>query len=512
MLVKSHFSFAKREKVGARKCLWFVLALPINTIASNRSEDVKLLLGDGVPAPPQFDCWRLPLFSQFLDAFEGLVHAINNEGQFMAMHLDPLSRGLAALDDWLRDFERRGHSGLAGWLDVFGGLQSCPLVFVAAELSLAMGIWKQGLLTMSTVRRLDPYRVDSSQRVHYTRAVEIANSWRRWFQLSGEQFLQPVGRFAELCRRSSLHWPAVNDLAAIALHGMSCLVPQESGSLRFSDLLGCAPAPDVHTMCAARRAVELDFPLASLQSFWHQVHSALLSSMTLPMPWGFLDGVPHLMVSLLPEVAVPLPVAGEPLFLEFGVFNASSLNFIARSLETLARHHGTSAPIVYGFDSFQGLPTDWRRDFAAGNFHLAGQIPPVASNVRLIPGWFNETIPAFFADVSRKSLSSYARFVHIDCDLYDSTRAVLFAIALLLRPGTVIVFDELVNYPGFEFGELGAFFAFLREYPWNFRVLYAPWHVLSDHRDFIALEASGISDNSLHQVVAIELVSEVGAG
>lgn len=47
--------------------------------------------------------------------------------------------------------------------------------------------------------------------------------------------------------------------------------------------------------------------------------------------------------------------------------------------------------------------------------------------------------------------------MHIDCDLYGSTRTVLAEAAPWLVPGTVIVFDDLLGYPGYEQHELRAF-------------------------------------------------------
>jgi len=56
-------------------------------------------------------------------------------------------------------------------------------------------------------------------------------------------------------------------------------------------------------------------------------------------------------------------------------------------------------------------------------------------------------------------------FVHIDCDLYSSTKHVLNNLINFLDNECIIVFDELVNYPGFdgETGELKAFYEFIIE-------------------------------------------------
>jgi hypothetical protein len=133
------------------------------------------------------------------------------------------------------------------------------------------------------------------------------------------------------------------------------------------------------------------------------------------------------------------------LFCEFGVFAGDSINYIAR--QTHER--------IYGFDSFKGLPEPWGAGFPLGHFAL-GRPPKVRSNVQLITGWFYETLPTFVRE-HRENVS----FLHIDCDLYSSTKAVFAQMGSRILPGTVIVFDEYFNYPGWEQGEFKAFQEFI---------------------------------------------------
>lgn len=51
-------------------------------------------------------------------------------------------------------------------------------------------------------------------------------------------------------------------------------------------------------------------------------------------------------------------------------------------------------------------------------------------------GWFDETLPKFAAEVEGP-----AAFLHVDCDLYSSTRTVFEALGDRVVPGTVIVFQ-----------------------------------------------------------------------
>jgi predicted O-methyltransferase YrrM len=135
------------------------------------------------------------------------------------------------------------------------------------------------------------------------------------------------------------------------------------------------------------------------------------------------------------------PVEGA--VLEFGVEKGLSINCLARA----------TPRTVHGFDSFRGLPQGWAGTKEGGGaFDRRGRLPRVAPNVRLHVGWFNETLPAFLAEER-----GAAALVHIDCDIYESTRVVFALLSPRIVPGTVIVFDEYFNYPGWQQHEFRAF-------------------------------------------------------
>jgi predicted O-methyltransferase YrrM len=120
--------------------------------------------------------------------------------------------------------------------------------------------------------------------------------------------------------------------------------------------------------------------------------------------------------------------------LEFGVYEGRTLSVIAA-----ARHNQQ----VFGFDSFQGLPEDWRSGLPAGTF-ATDHVPDIPG-VELVVGWFADTLPDFLADHPDP-----VSFLHVDADLYSSTVTVLKHVGPRLRPGSVIVFDEYFNYPGWQ--------------------------------------------------------------
>lgn len=182
---------------------------------------------------------------------------------------------------------------------------------------------------------------------------------------------------------------------------------------------------------------------------------------------GALDGPPDIvtLASLLASVeaaeyadrhfrAIPLwreniltralerAAIADGLVLEFGVCSGTTISEIAL---------GHAGP-VHGFDSFIGLPEDWMWHAPAGFFSRQGEIPSgLPANVKLHVGWFQDTLPAFM-----ETHPGPVRFAHIDCDLYSSTMTVLEHIGPRLVTGSVLAFDEYLNYPGWKDSEYKA--------------------------------------------------------
>jgi hypothetical protein len=140
-------------------------------------------------------------------------------------------------------------------------------------------------------------------------------------------------------------------------------------------------------------------------------------------------------------------IPGQGLVCEFGVFEADTTNYIAEQLPNRR---------VFGFDSFEGLPEHWRPSFGPGTFSTGGRLPRVRSNVTLVKGWFEETLATFAAEYSGP-----VALLHIDCDLYSSSKCAFEHLGERLVPGSVIVFDEFFNYPGWEEHEFRAFSEFV---------------------------------------------------
>lgn len=143
------------------------------------------------------------------------------------------------------------------------------------------------------------------------------------------------------------------------------------------------------------------------------------------------------------------------MYLEFGVYTGTTINHIAKLIDDT----------VYGFDSFKGLPENWRSGYGEGTFRIDG-LPEVEKNVKLIPGWFDETLPEFLEDHKEN-----VAFIHVDSDLYSSAKIIFTYLKDRIVSGTIIVFDEYFNYPGWRDGEYKAFKEFINETGKKFRYL-----------------------------------------
>ena len=136
--------------------------------------------------------------------------------------------------------------------------------------------------------------------------------------------------------------------------------------------------------------------------------------------------------------------------LEFGVATGRTLNHFARLLPRQR---------IHGFDSFQGLPEDWTSRMPRG-FFRRDKLPAVAYNCQLWVGWFDKTLPEYMV----KHGDDTIQLLHIDCDLYSSTVTVLETLRKNLAYGTIIIFDEYMNYPGWQQDEFRAWQEFCEKY------------------------------------------------
>jgi len=144
--------------------------------------------------------------------------------------------------------------------------------------------------------------------------------------------------------------------------------------------------------------------------------------------------------------------------LEFGVADGTSALFICNHIGQRELH---------GFDWFRGLPESWYT-WEAGHFDTNGQCRVKHPNLRIFNGLFADTLPSYLAN----SDDSFA-FVHIDCDLYSSTKTIFDLCHERIVTDTILVFDEALWHKDFMEHEGLAFIEFSKTYDKKYEVIGA---------------------------------------
>ncbi len=119
---------------------------------------------------------------------------------------------------------------------------------------------------------------------------------------------------------------------------------------------------------------------------------------------------------------------------------------------------------LYLFDSWTGIPEAWKlsehhiEPIGKWKFPSSVGIRLQQLDNRLIitDGFFKDTIPNVL-------FPEQLGLIHIDCDIYSSTRDVLFGLNKFIDTGTVIIFDELIGYQCYEDHEYKALQEWLEE-------------------------------------------------
>ena len=155
--------------------------------------------------------------------------------------------------------------------------------------------------------------------------------------------------------------------------------------------------------------------------------------------WSYIEKVRTKMcvsLELLNHSFIYISMANvDGLCFEFGVR-------YGRTTQVLAKHLKTT---VHGFDSFYGLPEKWGR-IPKGSYTTNGFVPTFETDVVLWKGLFIDSIPDFLSKNKYFSI----KFIHVDCDLYQSTFDALDKLISHLVKGTIIVFDEYLMHPSWK--------------------------------------------------------------
>lgn len=143
--------------------------------------------------------------------------------------------------------------------------------------------------------------------------------------------------------------------------------------------------------------------------------------------------------------------------LEFGTNNGGSLHYFASRLPATMQ--------FVGFDCFEGIPEAWDglpagaikgyglplelwsddpalKERVLAGFKRTGRFPaPPQPNVRIEAGLFSEALTRYLKDGWPQNL----RLVHMDADIYISTRPVLDTLCGPLKYRYLILFDEFYS-------------------------------------------------------------------
>lgn len=139
----------------------------------------------------------------------------------------------------------------------------------------------------------------------------------------------------------------------------------------------------------------------------------------------------------------------EGAYYEFGLFKG----FMLWYAENAFRHLTGEGFKFYGFDSFEGLPSDsidehewWlpgnytaSREQVMNNLKLHGAN---MSRIHLCQGWFSAEVFSKFAE--QNELKRMA-IVNIDSDMYESCMEVFKFFGDFFEIGTILLFDEIRN-------------------------------------------------------------------
>lgn len=181
----------------------------------------------------------------------------------------------------------------------------------------------------------------------------------------------------------------------------------------------------------------------------HQSAEYILENM--PKAKSFLEW-PEIAAYALNECKIT-----DGIYVEFGVCTGNTITYFTK----------ISGKPFFGFDWFGGLPEFWRDGFDKGACNV-DSIPDVPDTVELKVGLFEDTLPKFCESLK---LGQQIAFMHVDCDLYSSTKTIFDNLAPFIGKDTIILFDEYFNFPFWQQGEFKAFKEFCAEYSVDFEYL-----------------------------------------
>ena len=150
--------------------------------------------------------------------------------------------------------------------------------------------------------------------------------------------------------------------------------------------------------------------------------------------------------------AVELSDTSRP-FYEYGVWMGDSFKYLMQYFKK-----------GYGFDTFLGLPEDWR-SVPKGAYSSFGKVPNIDGG-EFIVGEFQNSLPEFFAKPR-----PLAGLINFDADLYASTLCALVNSKSIIDEKTVLIFDEFIINSSWEHDEFRALEEFCKANGLDYEVI-----------------------------------------
>ena len=162
-------------------------------------------------------------------------------------------------------------------------------------------------------------------------------------------------------------------------------------------------------------------------------------------------------------------------YLEFGTYRGQSIVYAYEEKELMFKTTQTGITKIYAFDSFKGIKGVvseesagpfaeglYAADFSSYLNYLNERGVPV-DEIVTIPGYFQETLTSKLQQNILEECP-VAAVVNIDCDIYYPALCALNFVALMLRQGSIVLFDDWYSYAlDSKMGEVRALNEFLQK-------------------------------------------------
>ncbi len=154
-------------------------------------------------------------------------------------------------------------------------------------------------------------------------------------------------------------------------------------------------------------------------------------------------------------------IPSEGVVCEFGVRYGITLQHIVDVTQESRQY--------YGFDSFEGMPkSKYITRYRKGTLLTGKKRMPKfnCKSVHIIKGWFNDTLKS-----DEKYFDKIA-FIHLDADIYESTKTALEYCHPYFQEGTIAQFDEIHGVKSnTRMHEFKAFSEYIKKYNVEYEIL-----------------------------------------